>query len=92
MALAAATKREGKTGKAAVCQHHWFIESATDRTSKGVCRLCGAHRLFMNYLPDCLRAGEEEYEEWLRRQRDSARGGDLTEIMANKSLEDQPQR
>jgi hypothetical protein len=59
------------------CRHYWVIEDPTDRASEGVCKLCGAHKKFMNYLPDCLQADEEEYEAWLSRQRDYIKGREL---------------
>ncbi|MBM4463330.1 MAG: hypothetical protein FJ012_08350 [Chloroflexi bacterium] len=59
------------------CRHHWVIEDAAGRASDGVCKFCGAHKAFMNYLPDCLQADEEEYEAWLKRQRDYMRGREL---------------
>jgi hypothetical protein len=59
------------------CCHYWVIEDPTDRASEGVCKLCGANKKFMNYLPDCLQAGEEEYEAWLSRQRDYIKGSEL---------------
>ena len=34
------------------CPHHWLIDPAGGPTSEGVCRLCGAHRHFRNYLDD----------------------------------------
>jgi hypothetical protein len=55
-----------------VCHHYWIIDSADGRVSKGVCKLCGAGKEFPNYLPDCLHTTEEEYENWLARQRDMA--------------------
>ena len=32
------------------CRHHWLIDAAGGRLSKGVCRQCGAQRSFTNYL------------------------------------------
>ena len=32
------------------CPHHWIIERASGPTSKGVCRLCGAEKEFLNYV------------------------------------------
>lgn len=56
-----------------VCHHYWIIDNADARVSRGVCKLCGAWKEFPNYLPDCLHTTEEEYENWLARQRDIAR-------------------
>ncbi len=30
------------------CHHHWTIEEANGSTSRGVCKLCGAERVFYN--------------------------------------------
>ena len=32
------------------CQHHWMIDVAGGPESRGVCRICGAERLFKNAL------------------------------------------
>jgi hypothetical protein len=65
-------RRTNKQGAAArhECKHHWVIESANGRVSTGFCRLCGARKDFMNHLRDCVKAGDEEYEEWLSKQRE----------------------
>lgn len=57
------------------CKHHWVIESADDRVSGGVCKLCGARKEFKNFLPDCIGTSQEEYEEWLVKQKDYAKAG-----------------
>lgn len=33
------------------CVHHWQIERPAGETSRGVCKLCGAIRLFTNSTP-----------------------------------------
>ena len=33
------------------CHHYWLIEGAKGPTSRGVCRLCGAKKEFLNSLP-----------------------------------------
>jgi len=33
------------------CRHYWVIESPHGATSKGVCKLCGASREFLNAAP-----------------------------------------
>lgn len=45
--------KETLTGNepAVECQHHWAIEEANGSTSKGVCKLCGAERVFYNSFP-----------------------------------------
>lgn len=32
--------------------HWWSIEEAHGPVSAGVCRLCGEHRMFKNWLPE----------------------------------------
>jgi len=32
------------------CCHHWIIEFTEEPTSKGVCRLCGAEKVFENHV------------------------------------------
>ena len=42
----------GEKAEAAVdCKHYWVIETPVGRTSRGVCRFCGAERDFANYIP-----------------------------------------
>ena len=36
--------------RAPACLHQWVIEAPAGRTSKGVCRLCGEDRDFLNYI------------------------------------------
>ena len=48
------------------CRHYWIIERMAGSTSRGVCKLCGMHKEFKNYLVDCLQVNDEQYEEWLR--------------------------
>ncbi len=31
------------------CRHHWIIEAPSGPTSRGVCKLCGAEKEFMNF-------------------------------------------
>jgi translation initiation factor IF-1 len=35
----------------AVHAHHWRIDSSNGPQSRGTCRLCGAERLFRNWVP-----------------------------------------
>lgn len=58
----ATTYREAKTQEE--CRHHWVIETAAGPVSRGVCKLCGAHKEFGNYLPDCLGIEKDDYREW----------------------------
>ena len=32
------------------CSHYWIIEGAKGRTSKGVCKFCGAEKEFRNSI------------------------------------------
>ena len=34
------------------CSHYWVIETPEGSTSKGVCKLCGAMKEFVNLLPE----------------------------------------
>ena len=34
-----------------MCVHHWVIAAAQGRTSRGVCKLCGAKKRFTNSIP-----------------------------------------
>ena len=34
------------------CNHYWIIETALGLTSRGVCKLCGAEKIFDNSLLD----------------------------------------
>jgi len=34
------------------CGHHWKIEEAQGPTSRGVCKLCGMEREFLNTMPE----------------------------------------
>ncbi len=40
------------------CRHHWIIESHRGPISRGVCKLCGAVREFMNYVPYTVRGDD----------------------------------
>ena len=33
-----------------MCCHHWIIESPNGANSRGVCKHCGAHRDFINFV------------------------------------------
>ncbi|MFC2033622.1 hypothetical protein ACFLUB_03815 [Chloroflexota bacterium] len=43
---------EYKPGNDTTCKHYWLIESATGHKSRGVCKLCGAEKEFLNSVPD----------------------------------------
>ena len=64
-----------------ICHHYWMIDPPDGRTSQGECLLCGDHRVFPNYLSDCLIENDQEkFEEWLAKQgrRKPRRGVDET--------------
>ena len=54
MAVKMATENEEQAAatveKQGVCRHHWVIEDAESPASRGICRLCGAHKYFPNYF------------------------------------------
>lgn len=54
------------------CRHHWIIEPAVGPVSKGVCRKCGVHKEFKNYLE------ETPWREWTS----PAKGG-VDEVLAS---------
>lgn len=34
------------------CHHFWVIEAAQGHTSRGVCKICGTMREFLNSMPE----------------------------------------
>jgi hypothetical protein len=52
------------------CRHYWILQIPAGPASKGVCKLCGAQKEFKNYIQDCLLVNDEEFQEWIGRQRD----------------------
>jgi hypothetical protein len=40
------------------CVHHWVIDSPAGSVSAGFCKLCGAHRMFANYVSDFIYEGD----------------------------------
>lgn len=40
------------------CVHHWVIDSPAGSVSAGLCRICGAHRTFANYVSDFIYEGD----------------------------------
>lgn len=48
------------------CAHHWLIEPPSGPMSKGVCKLCGAEKEFLNNLPEF----DKNYDYEARRQTD----------------------
>ena len=51
------------------CKHYWEIDRATAQVSRGICKLCGSHKQFPNYLSDCIAGPDKEsYQGWLIKQ------------------------
>jgi hypothetical protein len=46
-----------------ICAHHWVIEPANEPTSKGICKLCGCEREFVNFLKDLRSTGTGQKSE-----------------------------
>jgi hypothetical protein len=44
------------------CRHHWIIEFTEEPTSKGVCRLCGAEKVFENHVSFPAKGAERSGE------------------------------
>lgn len=40
------------------CVHHWLIAEPNGRTSPGVCKRCGAKKVFYNSSPDWNPSGD----------------------------------
>ena len=46
------------TGGDPDCIHHWIIDSPAGSVSAGYCKICGAHRVFANYVSDFIYEGD----------------------------------
>ena len=40
------------------CVHHWVIDSPAGSISAGFCKVCGARRMFANYVSDFIYEGD----------------------------------
>ncbi len=40
------------------CVHHWLIDSPSGSESAASCKICGAHRVFANYVSDFIYEGD----------------------------------
>ncbi|MFC1893914.1 hypothetical protein ACFLYR_07860, partial [Chloroflexota bacterium] len=49
-----------KTMGGEICSHHWVIEFPSEPTSKGICKLCGCERKFVNSFNDLRDAAYRE--------------------------------
>ena len=52
-------QRQEQQVAVAECRHHWLVESPSGPTSMGICRICGAVKLFENVLPKLV--GENDF-------------------------------
>lgn len=59
MALALKELESIETAEAKPCAHHWIIDGNLGAESTGVCRRCGATKVFSNHLP-----GDRYAKEW----------------------------
>lgn len=67
------------------CRHHWIIESASGPTSKGVCRLCGAEKQFLNYV------GQGSWDDDRPSYREASRKSSRSLVLADRQdVEEEP--
>jgi hypothetical protein len=52
------TPTESESSAEGQCVHHWVIDTPAGSTSTGVCRICGEHRVFSNYVSDFIWEGD----------------------------------
>jgi hypothetical protein len=50
--------KEKKSAVATACRHYWHIETASGPTSRGVCKICGEEREFLNSWSSSDQAGK----------------------------------
>ncbi len=60
---AVAKRSPQKTMGGKICCHYWVIELANGPTSKGICKLCGCEREFINFVEDLRSAGAGQKSE-----------------------------
>lgn len=51
--------KEEKSAVATGCRHYWHIESASGPKSRGVCKICGEVREFLNSWSSSEQAGKD---------------------------------
>ena len=51
--------KEKNTAVATACRHYWSIESAGGPTSRGVCKICGEVKEFLNSWSDANYKGKD---------------------------------
>ena len=69
---------------AATCPHQWIIDTPAGPSSKGVCRLCGEKREFLNYIEGSSWGSDISLEQLAGGTRFPTAGGPS----ANKGLAD----
>ncbi len=50
---------EKKSAVATGCRHYWHIEAASGPKSRGVCKICGEEREFLNSWSSSDQAGKD---------------------------------
>ena len=50
--------KEKKSAVATTCRHYWNIEAADGPTSRGVCKVCGEEKEFLNSWSDANYKGK----------------------------------
>ncbi len=50
---------EKKSAVTTACRHYWTIEPADGPTSRGVCRVCGEEKEFLNSWSDASYKGKD---------------------------------
>ena len=51
--------KEKKSAVTTACRHYWSIESADGPTSRGICRVCGEEKEFLNSWSDANYKGKD---------------------------------
>lgn len=51
--------KEKKSAAATGCRHYWHIEAASGPKSRGVCKICGEEREFLNSWSSSDHAGKD---------------------------------
>lgn len=85
--VSATNVTKGSQVENAECNHFWSIQNVGGRISVGICKNCGMRKEFKNYLPDCLKTSEEQYEQWLSKQKDHAKSGKAREGATSRTRE-----
>ena len=51
--------KEKESAEIKACRHYWNIEAASGPTSRGVCKICGEEREFLNSWSDANYKGKD---------------------------------